>query len=212
MRLKLLFIVGLGAGYILGARAGRPRYEQIRAKAAEAWEDPRVQKAVTETQDFVKENAPIIQEKVIAGTKAAVAGVQDAAVHATDIVKDVSGKVAEVTKDVSERVVETTKDVSGKVAETAKDVSGKVAETSKTVSESVVKSTKDASKRAKKASRKVAKTAKEASSTVSKTAKEVRDRIIDRGDEVVEGVIIAAGTARDDALDIDTEIDSDDGK
>ena len=134
MRLKLLFIVGLGVGYVLGARAGRPRYEQIRAKATDAWEDPRVQKVVTEAQDFVKENAPIVQEKVVAGTKAAVSGAQDAAVH-----------VAEFAKEVSEKVAETTKDVSEKIAETTKEVSDRVVETSKSISETVTKSAKDAS-------------------------------------------------------------------
>lgn len=185
MRLKLLFIVGLGVGYVLGARAGRPRYEQIRAKASDAWEDPRVQKVVTDTHDFVKENAPIVQEKVVAGTKAAVAGAQDAAAHVSDFAKDLSGKVAETTKDVSERV----------------------AETSKSVSESVVKSTKDASKKTKDASKKVAKTAKKASKNVAQTAKEVRDRIVDRSEEVVSGVIVAAGTARDEALDAGSDDD-----
>lgn len=74
MRLRILFIVGLGIGYVLGARAGRSRYDQLKAKATEAWEDPRVQKAVADTQEFVKENAPIVQEKIVAGTKAAVTG------------------------------------------------------------------------------------------------------------------------------------------
>lgn len=190
MRLKLLFIVGLGAGYVLGARAGRPRYEQIRTKAADAWEDPRVQKVVTETQDFVKVNAPLVQEKVVAGTKAAVSGAQEAAVHVADFAKDVSG-----------RFTETTKGVSGKVAETTKGVSGKVTETGRAVSESVATSTKGASKATKEASRKVTKSAKKASTNVSKTAKDVRDKIIDRGEQVVDGAIIAAGSARDEALD-----------
>lgn len=185
MRLKLLFILGLGVGYVLGARAGRPCYEQIKAKATEAWEDPRVQKVVTDTQDFVKENAPIVQEKVAAGTKAAVAGAQDAAARASEIAKDVSERVAETTKVVSDRVVDTSKEISGKV----------------------VKSSKEATKLAKKASRTVAKSAQEASNTVSKTAKEVRDKIVDRGEEVVDGVIIAAGIARDKALDIETDDD-----
>lgn len=202
MRLKILFIVGLGVGYVLGARAGRPRFEQIRSRATEAWEDPRVQKVVTDAQDFVKETAPIVQEKVVAGTKAAVVGAQDAAAHVSDF-----------AKDVTEKVVETTRDVSAKVIETTRDVSGHVAETSKSVTESVVKSTKDASEMTKDASRKVAKSAKKASKKVTKTAKEVRDRLLDRGEEVVAGVITAAGTARDDALALESDDEkSDDEK
>jgi hypothetical protein len=182
MRLKLLFIVGLGVGYVLGARAGRPRYEQIKAKATEAWEDPRVQKVVSETQEFVKENAPIVQEKVVEGTKAAAAGIHNAAARTSVLAKDVSEKVAVTTKEVSEKVAATSKDVSERVAKTSRQ----------------------ASKKARTASRKVAKAAQDASENVSKTAREVRDRIVDRGEEVVDGVIIAAGNARDQALDVES--------
>ena len=40
---KLSFLVGFGAGYVLGARAGRERYEQIRRAYAQAKDDPRLQ-------------------------------------------------------------------------------------------------------------------------------------------------------------------------
>jgi hypothetical protein len=40
---KLSFIAGFGAGYVLGTRAGRERYEQIRRAYAHAKDDPRLQ-------------------------------------------------------------------------------------------------------------------------------------------------------------------------
>ena len=40
---KLSFIAGFGAGYVLGARAGRERYEQIRRAWSQAKDDPRLQ-------------------------------------------------------------------------------------------------------------------------------------------------------------------------
>ena len=40
---KLSFLAGFGAGYVLGARAGRERYEQIRRLYHSAKEDPRLQ-------------------------------------------------------------------------------------------------------------------------------------------------------------------------
>ena len=40
---KLSFLVGFGAGYVLGARAGRERYEEIRRAYARAKDDPRLQ-------------------------------------------------------------------------------------------------------------------------------------------------------------------------
>jgi oxygen-dependent protoporphyrinogen oxidase len=53
MRGKLLFLAGAAAGYVLGARAGRRRYEQIKATATRLWESPGVQKQVTAVEDFV---------------------------------------------------------------------------------------------------------------------------------------------------------------
>ena len=43
MRGKAALVVGLVAGYVLGARAGRGRYEQIKAQAEKVWDQPIVQ-------------------------------------------------------------------------------------------------------------------------------------------------------------------------
>ena len=40
---KLSFLAGFGAGYVLGSRAGRERYEQIRRGWEQAKDDPRLQ-------------------------------------------------------------------------------------------------------------------------------------------------------------------------
>ncbi len=40
---KLSFLAGFGAGYVLGTRAGRERYEQIRRAWEHAKDDPRLQ-------------------------------------------------------------------------------------------------------------------------------------------------------------------------
>ena len=40
---KLSFLAGFGAGYVLGTRAGRERYEQIRRAWSKAKDDPRLQ-------------------------------------------------------------------------------------------------------------------------------------------------------------------------
>jgi len=45
MRGKLMFITGLAAGFVLGSRAGREKYEEIRANAKKMWENPTVQEA-----------------------------------------------------------------------------------------------------------------------------------------------------------------------
>ncbi|MGA5303698.1 hypothetical protein ACPCHT_27495 [Nucisporomicrobium flavum] len=45
MRGKLMFITGLAAGFVLGSRAGREKYEEITANARKVWEHPTVQEA-----------------------------------------------------------------------------------------------------------------------------------------------------------------------
>jgi hypothetical protein len=40
---KLSFLAGFGAGYVLGSKAGRERYEQIRRAYEHAKDDPRLQ-------------------------------------------------------------------------------------------------------------------------------------------------------------------------
>ncbi len=52
MRGKFLFVVGLATGYVLGTRAGRERYEQIKAGAEKVWNTPVVQSGVHSVQDF----------------------------------------------------------------------------------------------------------------------------------------------------------------
>ena len=64
MKGKAALVVGLAAGYVLGTRDGRGRYEQIKSQANRLWNDPTVQKNVAQAQDVVKEKAPQVQAKV----------------------------------------------------------------------------------------------------------------------------------------------------
>jgi hypothetical protein len=45
MRSKLIFITGVGVGYVLGTRAGREKFDQMVAQARKFWESPTVQEA-----------------------------------------------------------------------------------------------------------------------------------------------------------------------
>ncbi len=45
MRGKLLFIGGLAAGFVLGTRAGREKYEELRLQARKVLDHPTVQEA-----------------------------------------------------------------------------------------------------------------------------------------------------------------------
>jgi hypothetical protein len=55
---KLTLLAGIGAGYVLGARAGRDRYDQLAGKAQELLRDPRVQQRAERAQQLVKDKVP----------------------------------------------------------------------------------------------------------------------------------------------------------
>jgi hypothetical protein len=72
---KILLLVGLGVGYVLGTRAGRERYEQIKDAASKLWNDPRVKQRVDQAEDFVKDKAPEVAEYLADGAKTVVSKV-----------------------------------------------------------------------------------------------------------------------------------------
>jgi hypothetical protein len=48
---KITLLAAAGVGYVLGARAGRERYEQIKAQAQKVARNPKVQDAASKAQD-----------------------------------------------------------------------------------------------------------------------------------------------------------------
>jgi hypothetical protein len=70
---KLLLLAAVGIGYVLGARAGRERYEQIRDAVTRVKNDPRVQEKAQQAVDVAREQAPVVAGKVtsVAGAAAA---------------------------------------------------------------------------------------------------------------------------------------------
>jgi len=80
MQGRILFVAGATIGYVLGARAGRRRYDQIKSAADRVWNDKTVQKSVNDVvgtvQDFVKDKAPEVQGAVVGQAKKVVAKVK----------------------------------------------------------------------------------------------------------------------------------------
>jgi hypothetical protein len=60
MRGKVGLVIGLAAGYVLGTRAGRERYEQIKDQAEKLWNLDPVQKQVERAKDFASSTAMAI--------------------------------------------------------------------------------------------------------------------------------------------------------
>jgi hypothetical protein len=68
---KLSLLIAFAAGYLLGAKAGRQRYEQIMSAATRVKDDPRVQSAAATVAETAKEQAPVVKDKVVAAAGAA---------------------------------------------------------------------------------------------------------------------------------------------
>lgn len=78
---RITLAAAFAAGYVVGAKAGRDRYEQIRAGAQKVAENPQVQAAATAVKDKAGE---------VAGTVAETA--KEKASDAVDAVKDKSSE------------------------------------------------------------------------------------------------------------------------
>ena len=68
---KLTLLIAGAIGYVLGTRAGRERYEQIKKAATRVKDDPRVQEKAAQAADLAKEKAPIVKDKVAAAASTA---------------------------------------------------------------------------------------------------------------------------------------------
>ncbi|CUR54187.1 conserved hypothetical protein [metagenome] len=62
---KTTILLAAGAGYVLGARAGHERYDQIRGLVLGVRDDPRVRKAAHQAADEVRDKAPIVKDKIV---------------------------------------------------------------------------------------------------------------------------------------------------
>lgn len=80
---KIALALAFGAGYVVGAKAGRSRYEQIRAGAQKVADNPTVQSVASTAKDKASEVAASVAETA-----------KEKAADAVDAVKDkVEGQV-----------------------------------------------------------------------------------------------------------------------
>lgn len=62
--MKLTLLAGAAIGYVLGAKAGRQRYEQIMGRAKKTWSSEPVQSKIDTATQAVKARAPELADKV----------------------------------------------------------------------------------------------------------------------------------------------------
>ena len=75
---RLPLLIAGGIGYVLGTKAGRERYEQMRATFDKVKNDPRVQEKAQQATDLAKEKAPVVKDKLTEAAGAATEKVKAA--------------------------------------------------------------------------------------------------------------------------------------
>ena len=69
---KISFIAGMAAGYVLGARAGRTRYAQIKRGAAKVWTSQPVERRKSDLKVAARTKAaPFVADRISDAAKAA---------------------------------------------------------------------------------------------------------------------------------------------
>ncbi|MFV0374060.1 hypothetical protein [Microbacterium sp.] len=110
MKGKAGIVVGLAAGYVLGSRAGRERYEQIKAGFVKLWQTEPVQNQVAKAKEFGKSAAFAVPSALWDGavkvtkaarTKGTPGAKLDAAIAAG---KDSADEVAEAAEKTADGV------------------------------------------------------------------------------------------------------------
>jgi hypothetical protein len=106
MKGKAGLVIGLAVGYVLGTRAGRERYEQIKSQWLKVWDTEPVQTQVTKVKDFAKSQAMALPSTVwdsavkvvqAAGSKGSAGQKLDAALKVSKDSADDVGRAAQTS-------------------------------------------------------------------------------------------------------------------
>lgn len=106
MKGKIGLVVGLGVGYVLGTRAGRERYEQIKTQWLKVWNLDPVQQQVTRVKAYVGDKAAAVPGAIWTGV--------------VKVAKSVGGDGTPGQK--LDSAIATSKDAADDVAKAAEDV------------------------------------------------------------------------------------------
>lgn len=142
MKGKIGLVVGLGVGYVLGTRAGRERYQQIKTQWLKVWHLGPVQDRVTELKAFAGDKAAAVPGAVWNGiVKVAKAtGNGNTPGQKLDSAIATGKKAAENVADVAEDVVdEAKKTVTKKPSTSKKSTTAKKSTASKSTSTGAAK-------------------------------------------------------------------------
>lgn len=111
MKGKIGLVVGLGAGYVLGTRAGRERYEQIKKQWLKVWHLDPVQEKVVLAKEFVSGKAAAVPGAIWNGAVKVVQSIGGSGTPGQKLDSAIakSKQAAENVADAAETVVDDAK-------------------------------------------------------------------------------------------------------
>lgn len=111
MKGKIGLVVGLGVGYVLGTRAGRERYEQIKTQWLKVWHLDPVQEQVEKVKGYVGDKAAAVPGAIWSGVQKVVnsANGRGTAGQRLDAAVAAGRKAAEDVVDATEDAVDEAK-------------------------------------------------------------------------------------------------------
>lgn len=104
MRGKLIFVAGAATGYVLGSRAGRERYNQIKKNWLKLWNTDMVQDKVEVVQGFAKARLSEVPGAVFAGVKKVSTAVGGEGTPGQKLDRTIA-KTKDAVDDVADRVL-----------------------------------------------------------------------------------------------------------
>ena len=119
MKGKIGLVVGLGVGYVIGTRAGRERYEQIKTQWLKVWHLDPVQEQVEKVKGYVGDKAAAVPGAIWTGVQKVVksaSGGDKTAGQRLDSAVAAGKKAAEDIVDATEDAVDEAKDSANKPA------------------------------------------------------------------------------------------------
>jgi hypothetical protein len=123
MKGKAGLVVGIAIGYVLGSRAGRERYDQIKEQWLKVWNMDQVQEQVVKVKDFAKSQTMALPSTIwdsavkvtkAAGSKGTPGERLDAAIK---VGKDSSDDVGRAAQTSAEAVKDAVDDAVGDASE-----------------------------------------------------------------------------------------------
>ncbi|MFJ4999216.1 hypothetical protein ACIP5T_13750 [Microbacterium sp. NPDC088619] len=117
MKGKIGLVVGIGVGYVLGTRAGRERYEQIKTQWLKVWNLDPVQEQVVKVKGYVGDKAAAVPGAIWTGVQKVVksaSGGDKTAGQRLDSAVAAGRKAADDIVDATEDAVDEVKDAAKK--------------------------------------------------------------------------------------------------